>query len=387
MSQQAIPQLRFPEFTGEWQIKQVEDSGKFVSGGTPSKNIESYWQGNIPWVSSSDIPEEDVRNIFYSRYITDDAVRSSATKLIPANSLLVVSRVGVGKLAVNDRDVCTSQDFINIIPNKTTNIIFLAYLLKNKRAALLGRNQGTSIKGFTRDTLAGLLVSIPSMEEQKKIADFLIIVDDRVTAMQQKLEILKRYKMSVMQKIFTRQIRFKDTNNTNYSPWEKRELDEVADNYDNKRQPISSDKRELGEIPYYGANGVVDYVKGYIFEGEYVLIAEDGVVDVTKYPVHLVRGRFWANNHTHVLKAKAISNTFLFHALCNIKFGKYITGSAQTKLNGQILKRVKINIPHAEEQHKIADFLTAIDDKIKAEENKLAAAKTYKKALLQGMFV
>ena len=120
------PQLRFSEFSGEWKEKRLGDVGSFKGGGTPSKSVEEYWKGDIPWVSSSDISEQDIHNIKISRFINETSVKESATKLIPKESVVFVSRVGVGKLAINKKEICTSQDFTSLLPKQDSSY-FLGY--------------------------------------------------------------------------------------------------------------------------------------------------------------------------------------------------------------------------------------------------------------------
>ena len=116
----------------DWEVKKLGELGKFIGGGTPSKSILNYWQGNIPWISSSDISGNDIHHIKITRFINDLSVKESATKLIPKNSVLFISRVGVGKLAINKKDLCTSQDFTNFIP-KNLNSYYLGYFFIAKK--------------------------------------------------------------------------------------------------------------------------------------------------------------------------------------------------------------------------------------------------------------
>ena len=106
-----VPKLRFPEFRDaeEWEEKALGNIVEFTGGGTPSKNNGAYWDGNIPWISSSDISETSIHQIKISRFITKEAIRESATKLVPENSILLVSRVGVGKLAISNKSICISS--------------------------------------------------------------------------------------------------------------------------------------------------------------------------------------------------------------------------------------------------------------------------------------
>ncbi len=161
-----IPELRFPEVRkdGEWAEKELGEIGKFTGGGTPIKNKDSYWTGKYPWISSSDIAEDSIHQIKISRFITEQAIQESATKIVPANSILLVSRVGVGKLAFTTEPICTSQDFTNLTPTKD-NIVFLAYYLKAHKEDLLAFNQGMAIKGFTKKDVESLKIFLTVNEK------------------------------------------------------------------------------------------------------------------------------------------------------------------------------------------------------------------------------
>ena len=130
-----------------WEEKTLGDICEYtLGGGTPSTKNESYYMGKTPWVSSSDLVNNDVRHISMTRFITDEAISKSATNRIPAGSVLVVLRVGVGKVALCDTEVCTSQDFLSLV-NVNINRIFTAYLLSFRMQAEVNKTQGTSIKG------------------------------------------------------------------------------------------------------------------------------------------------------------------------------------------------------------------------------------------------
>ncbi len=261
-------------------------------------------------------------------------------------------------------------------------VVFLLFELEKRKAP------GGTIKTITKEALSSFKLSLPSLLEQQKIASFLSSVDEWIENLREQKKHIEKYKKGMMQKIFSQEVRFKDENGNVFPDWEEKSLGEITYNFDNIRKPVSAELRESGNFPYYGANGVVDYVKDYIFDGEYILVAEDGVVDVTKYPVHFVWGRFWANNHAHVLQGKAISNKFLFYCLLNTRFARYITGSAQTKLNGQVLNKIRLNIPASFlEQKKIAEFLTYIDQQTEAKESQIKKAEEWKKGLLQKIFI
>ena len=180
-----VPALRFPEFNGEWITRPIKDIADFIGGGTPSSANEAYWQGTIPWVSSSDIVEDNINDITISRYITEEAISNSATKLCSAPVILIVSRVGVGKVALSSKAICTSQDFCNLI-NIKVHPTFLAYSLSQimKRKSI--EVQGTSIKGITSLEIQKIILHIPSLQEQHKISDLFQLIDKRI-AVQSKI--------------------------------------------------------------------------------------------------------------------------------------------------------------------------------------------------------
>jgi type I restriction enzyme S subunit len=200
---QITPILRFAEFkeSGEWEEKKLGEIGEFIGGGTPSKSNESFWEGDFPWISSSDILEDSIQEFTVTRFITNEAIQQSATKKVPEGSILIVSRVGVGKLAVTNKSVCTSQDFTNFIPEKD-NAIFLAYYLKANTKTLLSFSQGMAIKGFTKDDISNLELFLPKIEEQQKIASCLSSLDEFITSQAEKIEGLKEHKKGLMQGLF-----------------------------------------------------------------------------------------------------------------------------------------------------------------------------------------
>lgn len=152
--------------------------------------------------------------------------------------------------------------------------------------------------------------------------------------------------------------------------FELRKLGDLIEIFNNKRVPLSAKQREgLEKIyPYYGAQGIVDYVDDYIFEGKYILIAEDGenLKSNNKSICTLATGKYWVNNHAHIIKGNDKTNTdFLYYKLNSINFAPYITGSAQPKLNKENLLKIELYIPSKEYQDKIAKVLTLLDQKIK----------------------
>ena len=198
-----VPNLRFPEFQGEWKVESIKDVADFMGGGTPSSSNESFWQGTIPWVSSSDIVENDIKNISISRYITEEAIAHSATKLCPAPSILIVSRVGVGKIALSKEAICTSQDFCNLI-NIKVEPIFLTYCLSQIMKRKSMEVQGTSIKGITTSEIQKISINIPSLREQKEIGKILSLLDERIATQNKIIDKLQSLIKGIRNDVFGR---------------------------------------------------------------------------------------------------------------------------------------------------------------------------------------
>lgn len=170
--------------------------------------------------------------------------------------------------------------------------------------------------------------------------------------------------------------------------WKKNKLDTVVDFFDNQRIPIDSGERKSGPYPYYGASGIIDFVDGYIFNGEYVLLAEDGAnIILRSSPIaYLSKGKFWLNNHAHIMKMKTGYNEFLIQLLEKQSYEKYNTGTAQPKLNGEVVKKISLHFPSDEEQSAIGTFFRTLDDLLASYKDNLANYQSFRATMLSKMF-
>ena len=184
-----------------WEKLALHDIASFCGGGTPSKDISSYWEGEIGWISSSDIQEEWIDDISVTRRITKTAIDNSATKLCPEGTIAIVSRVGVGKVAIMPESLCTSQDFTNIT-SITGNTHYMAYQIAFRMKLEAMKTQGTSIKGVTADTIKAMVLDIPPLEEQKKIADMLTAFDAYIKRAVCELDLFLAMKKALLQQLF-----------------------------------------------------------------------------------------------------------------------------------------------------------------------------------------
>uniref|UniRef100_UPI0028D2342A restriction endonuclease subunit S n=1 Tax=Abiotrophia defectiva TaxID=46125 RepID=UPI0028D2342A len=198
-----VPKLRFPGFTDDWEQQKLgEVVNKCYGGGTPRTSVEEYWTGNIPWLQSSNLIDDDVQNAKVEKFISENAIDSSAAKMIPSRSIAVVTRVGIGKLVLMDKDFATSQDFLSlsgILLEEQFMLYALYILLKSEKR----KGQGTSIKGITKEVLLNKDIRFPGNSiEQLKTGNFFKLFDALISLHQRKLDNIKMLKKSLLQKLF-----------------------------------------------------------------------------------------------------------------------------------------------------------------------------------------
>ena len=231
---------------------------------------------------------------------------------------------------------------------------------------------GGTIKHLNQNILVDFPVVLPHKAEQEKIGEYFLAIDHLITLHQCKCQIDG--------------CRFQ-------SPlaitWEQRKVREVTDRYDNLRIPVAASLRVAGTTPYYGANGIQDYVDGYTHDGEFILVAEDGANDLKNYPVKCVKGRIWVNNHAHVLQGKydCADNQFLAYAISQADIESLLVGGGRAKLNAETLMGIDLLLPNKAEQIRIGKYLAQLDNLITLHQRELEKLKNLKKACLEKMFV
>ena len=197
-----VPEIRFKGFSDAWEQRKLgELSEKTFGGGTPNTSNNEYWNGDIPWFQSSDISDGKLFDIAPKKFISQDGLSKSAAQLIPENSIAIITRVGVGKLAFVPFSYTTSQDFLSLSRLKTEPF-FTVYACYKKLQSELNAVQGTSIKGITKDELLAKQIMIPNYAEQRQIGAYFKSLDNLITLHQRELEKLKNLKKACLEKMF-----------------------------------------------------------------------------------------------------------------------------------------------------------------------------------------
>jgi type I restriction enzyme S subunit len=412
-----IPQLRFLEFADEWQVKNFDNVFDF-STGKNIKQAEASPGFRTPCVRYGELYhlyDEVIREIFNNTNLPiDELVFSKGNEILLPSAGEDAMDIGSAS-ALTLKDVAIGRT-INVLRPKADRVVdqvFASYYINSKlklRISKLAR--GSSISNVYISDLKKLTINLPRFSEQEKIAEFLTAVDARVALQDKKVELLQRYKKSVMQKIFSQKIRFKDGNGDDYPDWKNRRLGELGDFKTSSVDKLSREgEKEVrlvnymnvyrhenlstaADLPIVTANETQiannNLNKGDILFtpssetpsdiGHSVVVRQD-LVD-TVYSYHLVR-----------LRPTVPLDLGYSHYFCNTadvlrQIARRCQGSTRFTITigefSKISSRISLSL---NEQQKIADFLTAIDDKINLEKSKLLEAKKFKKALLQRMFV
>lgn len=392
-----VPELRFKEFSGEWEEKKLANISLRTAKKNRENDINSVFTNSATdgIVNQRDYFDKDIanQNNLEGYYIveTDDFIYNPRISTFAPVGPLNRNHLGCG--------VMSPLYTVFSIVDKNVNLDFIERYFRTTKwhrymCNIANYGARSDRMNITNSDLFKMPIPLPQKPEQQKIASFLSSVDTKIEQLTKKKTLLEQYKKGVMQKIFSQKLRFRDDDGVEYPEWVEKKLGEVAECLDNLRKPLNDEERQKikGNIPYWGANNIMGYVNDYLFDETIVLLAEDGgnFNEYKTRPIaNISYGKCWVNNHTHVLRGKKniLINEFLFYSLVHKNITAYVSGGTRAKLTKGEMLKIKIDMPTLNEQSKIANFLSSIDTKISQTEQQLEATKQFKKALLQKMFV
>ena len=336
-----FPQLRFPEFSGEWKNRRLDEIFYEIKDKVGNQNIETFSiSAGKGFISQRKKFGRDISGQQNKKYIVVHPNQFSYNK---GNS----KTFKYGCVYPNNTNsiIAVPNVFISFkLKDSEMSVLFFAKIFENHhldrglRRIISSSARMDGLLNVNKKYFFELTVPVTTKPEQQKIAAFLTAVDNKIEQLSKKKELLGEYKTGLMQQIFSQAVRFKADDGSEFPDWEEKKLGDVSDCLDNRRQPLNGAERNQmkGDIPYYGANGIVDYVNDYIFDEELVLLAEDGgnFNDFSSKPIaQKISGKAWVNNHAHILKAKNIIATdFLFYSLVHKDIRRYIVGGSRAKL-------------------------------------------------------
>ena len=379
------PSYRFVRYTEAWEQRKLGEVAQYRNG----KAHENCIDENGKYI------------VVNSKFIsTDGEVKKFSNKkneaLFENEIAFVLSDVPNGRAIartfwVEKNDKYTlNQRIAGITPIGETFPYFL-YILMNRHPYFLAFDDGAKQTNLSVSDVMGFEAYYPKYSEQQKIGAYFRNLDHLITLQQRKLEVLKEQKKTYLKLLFPAKgqtkpaLRFAGFEDD----WKEVKLGEVTDRYDNLRVPVSANERVSGDTPYYGANGIQDYVDGYTHDGEFILIAEDGASDLKDYPVQYVNGKVWVNNHAHVIQGKKdlINNIFLLFAVKQINIEPFLVGGGRAKLNSDIMMKLPLHLPPLPEQEAIGSFFQDLDKAIAKQEEKVNQLKESKQTLLRKIFI
>ena len=303
----------------------LPDFCNYVMGQSPSSQFYNSNREGLPFLQGC--------TTFGRMFPTFDTWTTQYTRTCKPNDVLMSVRAPVGDLNIS-RDVIALGRGVAALSMKQGDNRYLYYLLMANRQKLSSCSTGTIYESISKTQLENIVFDVHEPEEQRHIVDILGSIDEEIENNEQLINIFENLAAK-------KYLDFANKTST------KIKLEDVIELFDSKRIPLSSREREQrkGIYPYYGATGILDYVNGFLFSGEYVLFAEDGTVtDTNGHPiVQLVNGSFWVNNHAHILKGKNGWNDYtLYVALKQINVDKAVTGAVQPKINQANLLSLEI---------------------------------------------
>lgn len=348
-----------------WQVKKLGEVCDFLGGGTPSKNINTYWNGKIPWASIKDIKGQYLSSTIDT--ITEEGVKGSATNIAIPNEIILATRINPGRPIISKIRTAINQDLKIVKPKGSINLMFLYYSFLNIEREVVEKSKGTTVLGITLNVLNDIFISIPPLPEQQaivsKIEELFSDLDNGIQQLEKAQQQLKVYRQSLLKWAFEGKLTNKDVKDGELPEgWKWERIDDVALSLDSKRKPINKEERlkRIGPIPYYGANGRVGWIDDFIFDEPLVCVVEDETFVGRTIPFsYKITGKTWVNNHAHILKSKEnIDIDFLNYQLSYYPFLPLTTGTTgRKKLTKNALMNAPIKICSLQEQQLIVDEL------------------------------
>lgn len=373
----------------DWDCLRACEFGFFKGGSGFPLWAQGQRTGEYPFFKVSDMNNEGNETFMTAanHYVSEQTRKHLGAQVFPADSI-VFAKVGAAvfleRKKILGQPSCIDNNMAAyVLDASRADVRFVhSMLLMKKLGALVAT---TALPALNGKQLGEMVLALPPLPEQRAIAQALSDVDALLATLDKIIAKKRDLKQAVMQQLLTGKTRLPGFN----GEWIERKLFELANFFDNFRIPVMESKREIGITPYYGANGIQGYIKGYTHDGEFVLFAEDGANDLNNYPVHYVNGKIWVNNHAHVIQAihNKATTKYLSYALKKIDFIQVLVGGTRAKLNGSAAKVIKILIPSdIDEQTAIAEILSEIDTELSAFEARRDKVCQLKQAMMQELF-
>lgn len=384
-----------------WKTINIGQLGKVVTGKTPSKDNPQDWGNHFDFITPSDIVsgKKYISNV--SRKISETGSARFKNLIIPPNSIIVTC-IGsdMGKVILNRNNALTNQQINSIIVGDNFDKNFVYYSLIHLYPVL--RNSaggGSTMPILNKTAFESLEIKIPeSLSDQKEIADMLGSLDDKIELLRNENKTLECIAQTLFKEWFV-DFNFPGTTGKMIDSelgeipegWKVGTLRDVCINFDSKRIPLASDVRakRKGGYPYYGATQIMDFIDEFLFDGTYLLLAEDAsVMDEKGFPIlQYVEGKFWVSNHAHVLQGKdGYSTEMLTLLLRQTPVAGIVTGAVQLKINQENLFSIAVVVPPKEIDGIFDQTIQPLFNKLKNNEKEIQTLSKLRDQLLNKIF-
>ena len=391
-----VPNLRFPEFQGEWCNSRLGNVATIVGGGTPDTNVQEYWNGNIQWFTPSEIGIEKYATNSI-RTISNEGLKKSSAKLLPIGTILLSSRATIGECSIATKECTTNQGFQSLIVKENYSNEFLYYLVQTKRKDLIRKSCGSTFLEISANEIRKIYVTMPILEEQEKIAKLLSLLDERIATQSKIIEDLKKLKSAISKLLFTRKdllettIRLADIatlkngyafQSSKYNILGKWKIITIA-NVSGERYINEEDCNCIINLP----NDIQDHQ--VLKEGD-ILISLTGNVG----RVSLCKsGAYLLNQRVGLLQIEGnIDKEFLYQVLSSRRFENSMVacgqGAAQMNIGKEDVENFVLPYSsNANNIHLVARILHSYDECIINEQQDLTLLTMQKQYLLDQMFI
>ena len=377
----------------DWEIAALSDTGEIISGGTPDTTNSDYWNGTFAWCTPTDITGLKGNRYIKKteRCISEEGLNNSSATLLPENSLVICTRATIGDCAINQVPISTNQGFKSIKPNNDWDVTFLYYFIKANKPILVKLSSGSTFLEISKSSFEKIPIPKPQKSEQSKIAYILSAVDDKIDAINVRITQTQQLKNGLMQQLLTKGIghtKFKDSPLGEIPEnWEVVKLGEITNvcvGKDLLEQNYSPNLSDEYKYPVYSNTvenkGLYGYYNIQEYTGNSVTVIGRGVGVGTAFPR---KDSFGAIGRLVVLFPKnGLDEIYLSYTInfC-VKF--FAESSAIPQLTGAQISKYLITFPPFQEQQKIAEILTSVDEKLDVLMEKKAEYEKLKKGVMQ----
>lgn len=399
------PKLRFKEFSGEWETRKYKDLTTLVTNGFVGKAKDFYVESDgITYIQGYNVVEGGF-NLRGIKQVSKDFHKKNKKSDLVEGDLLTIQTGDIGTTTIVTKELAGSNCHALVISRFKSELAspyFYMLLLNSQR----GRNQlktietGSTMKHLNVGDIIDLIVQYPTLPEQQKIASFLSAVDEKIQQLTRKKELLEQYKKGVMQQLFSGKLRFKDEDGKTFPEWEEKRLGDIGDIVTGKTPSTTDLDLWNGEIQFVTPTDI--YNNKYQFSTQrtikeltstrllpaksimFTCIASIGKMSLS------IRPCITNQQINSIIPYKEFDNEFVYYSVLNIS--EYIKSTQSTTtlpiINKTEFSKFKIKVPLVfEEQKKIANYLSSIDNKIEIVSKQITQTQAFKKGLLQQMFV